>query len=173
MPVVFCATGIFAFEDGMMKPWTRRAIVLMVAPLACVAMAQKLHSVGEPQTTLARTELNAGMHRISAQVARTDVERQTGLMWRKAMPTNEGMLFIFDAPSMQCFWMRNTLIPLQTAFLADDGSIVNIVDMKPLDETSRTCSTKPVRYVLEMNAGWFAKRGLKAGSKLSGGPFSR
>jgi uncharacterized protein len=147
-------------------------LLLILGLLASgVAAAQKLHSQGEPQKTLPRIELRAGMHRIDAQVAATDAERQTGLMWRESMPQQEGMLFIFEAPTMQCFWMRNTLIPLQTAFIADDGSIVNIVDMKPLDEKSRTCSTQPVRYVLEMNAGWFTKRGLKAGSKLLGAPF--
>ena len=60
--------------------------------------------------------------------------------------------------------MRNTLIPLSIAFIADDGSIVNIDDMKPQTLDSH-CSTKPVRFVLEMNEGWFAKRGIKAGSQ--------
>jgi uncharacterized membrane protein (UPF0127 family) len=64
------------------------------------------------------------------------------------------------------------LIPLSAAFLADDGTIVNIADMKPLSDDSH-CSEKPVRYVLEMNLGWFAKRQLKAGYKLGGAVFKR
>ena len=124
-----------------------------------------------PQLDLPRITLSAGMHQINAQVAQTPEQRQTGLMFRQAMPQPEGMLFVFEQPATQCFWMRNTLIPLQTAFLADDGAVVNIVDMKPLDETSRTCSDKPVRYVLEMNQGWFSKKGIKAGFKISGPPF--
>jgi uncharacterized membrane protein (UPF0127 family) len=111
------------------------------------------------------------MHRIDAQVAATSEQTQTGLMWRREMPTNEGMLFVFPQARMQCFWMRNTLIPLSIAFIADDGRIVNTLEMKPLDETSRNCSTEPVRFVLEMNKGWFTKRGIKAGSKLLGAPF--
>ncbi len=82
------------------------------------------------------------------------------------------MLFVFESPQVQCFWMKNTLLPLSIAFIGDDGAIVNITDMKPLDERSH-CSQKPVRYVLEMNQGWFAKKGIKAGSKLSGAPWQR
>ena len=93
-------------------------------------------------------------------------------MQRREMPLHEGMLFVFDQPATQCFWMKNTLIPLTAAFVADDGSIVNLVDMKP-QTTQSHCSTKPVRYVLEMNQGWFAKKGIKSGVKLGGRPFER
>jgi uncharacterized membrane protein (UPF0127 family) len=113
--------------------------------------------------------MGAGIHRIEAQVAATPAQRQIGLMWRKEMPQNEGMLFIFEQPSVQCFWMMNTLLPLTAAFIADDGTIVNLADMKP-QTTDSHCSTKPVRYVLEMNQGWFGKRGLAAGARLSGLP---
>ena len=77
-------------------------------------------------------------------------------MFRRAMEPNDGMLFVFEQPGKQCFWMKNTLIPLSVAFIADDGSVVNIEDMQPqtLDDH---CSAKPVRYVLEMNKGWFAR----------------
>lgn len=115
--------------------------------------------------------LGAGMHLIQAQVASTPQQREIGLMFRKQMAPHEGMLFVFEQPATQCFWMRNTLLPLSAAFVADDGTIVNIEDMAPMTETSH-CSTKPVRYVLEMNQGWFAKRGLKPGFKLTGTPFS-
>jgi uncharacterized membrane protein (UPF0127 family) len=86
------------------------------------------------------------------------------------MPQQEGMLFVFEEPSLQCFWMKNTLLPLTAAFVADDGTIVNLADMKP-QTTNSHCSTKPVRYVLEMNQGWFAKKGIKAGARLAGAPF--
>jgi len=82
------------------------------------------------------------------------------------------MLFVFEQPASQCFWMRNTLLPLTAAFVADDGTIVNLADMKPFDEASH-CSAKPVRFVLEMNQGWFAKRNIQAGYRLGGGPFMR
>ena len=124
-----------------------------------------------PQLNLQRVKLNAGMHVIDAQVAMTPQERQTGLMLRKDMPQHEGMLFVFEQATVQCFWMKNTLLPLTAAFVADDGTIVNTADMKP-ETTESHCSAKPVRYVLEMNKGWFAKKGIRQGSKLSGPMFT-
>ena len=124
----------------------------------------------EPQRSLPRVTLTAGMHLIQAQVAATPEQRSIGLMFRQEMPANEGMVFVFEEPATQCFWMKNTLLPLTAAFVADDGTIVNLADMKPLTEDSH-CSAKPVRYVLEMNRGWFAKRALQAGTKLSGPLF--
>ena len=124
---------------------------------------------GQPQRLQAIT-LNAGMHNIRAEVALTPDQRQKGLMYRRDLGQYEGMLFVFEEPMPQCFWMKNTPTPLTIAFLADDGSIVNLADMKPFDESSQ-CSAKPVRFVLEMNQGWFAKRGIKAGFKLGGAPF--
>ena len=124
----------------------------------------------EAQRNLPQVTLKAGMHLIHAQVASTFEQRATGLMFRSEMPANEGMLFVFEEPAGQCFWMKNTLLPLTAAFVADDGTIVNLADMKPQTLDSH-CSEKPVRYVLEMNQGWFAKRGFKAGTKLGGAPF--
>jgi uncharacterized membrane protein (UPF0127 family) len=125
-----------------------------------------------PQLQLPRLTLSAGMYLIQAQVAATPQERTVGLMFRKEMPANEGMLFVFEQASGQCFWMKNTLLPLTAAFVADDGTIVNLADMQPQSLDSH-CSARPVRFVLEMNKGWFEKRGLKAGARLSGPPFSR
>jgi uncharacterized membrane protein (UPF0127 family) len=122
------------------------------------------------QMDLQRSTLSAGMHQIEVQLATTPAQRQTGLMFRKEMPQGEGMLFIFEEPAQQCFWMKNTLLPLTAAFVADDGTIVNLADMKP-QTTDSHCSQKPVRYVLEMNVGWFAKKGIKAGSRLRGPVF--
>lgn len=128
------------------------------------------HAQNAPQLNLPRIQITAGMYLIDTQVAATPDQRSTGLMYRQQMPAGEGMLFVFDGPSEQCFWMKNTLIPLTAAFVADDGTIVNLADMKPLTTDSH-CSAKPVRYVLEMNQGWFQKKGIKAGFKLAGRPF--
>jgi uncharacterized protein len=147
----------------------RTVLLLLVAVLGLSAVHAQ-SSANEPQTRLPRVKLTAGIHQIDSQVAATPEQRSTGLMFRKEMPVNEGMLFVFEQPSTQCFWMKNTLLPLTAAFVADDGTIVNLADMKP-QTTDSHCSTKPVRYVLEMNQGWFTKRGLAAGSKLSGTPF--
>lgn len=129
------------------------------------------HAQQLPQTNLQRIVLGAGIYQIDTQLALTPEQHTIGLMFRKEMPQSEGMLFVFESPVQQCFWMKNTLLPLTAAFIADDGTIVNLADMKP-QTTESHCSLKPVRYVLEMNQGWFAKKGIKAGAKLSGTPFS-
>jgi uncharacterized protein len=124
----------------------------------------------QPQTHLPRVRLQAGLHLIDAQVAHTPQSRQIGLMHRRSMPQHEGMLFVFEQAQVQCFWMKNTLIPLTAAFLREDGTIVNMADMQPLSEATH-CSKEPVRFVLEMNQGWFAQRRIQPGQRLSGQPF--
>ena len=141
-----------------------------VGAMLTVAVAVNVHAQDAPQMNLERVKLTSGMHRIDVQVAATPEQRQTGLMFRKDMPQHEGMIFIFEQPTQQCFWMKNTLIPLSAAFVGDDGTIVNIEDMKP-QSLDAHCSAKPVRFVLEMNKGWFAKKGIVAGYKLQGPLF--
>ncbi len=154
--------------DGLRS---RLATVVLAFSVVTTASAQAPQASEAPQA-LQTIPLQAGFHRITAQVARTPDHRQIGLMHRKSMPDHEGMLFVFDDATVQCFWMKNTLLPLSAAFVRDDGSIVNIVDMKPQTLDSH-CSTEPVRYVLEMNQGWFAKRALGPGKKLTGAPFEQ
>lgn len=115
--------------------------------------------------------LTAGLFRISAEVARTPEERAIGLMHRRELPAHSGMLFVFEQAQPLCFWMKNTFIPLSIAFLQDDGTILNIEEMKPQSLQSH-CSAVPARYALEMNAGWFRRRGLKPGDRIGGPPFA-
>jgi uncharacterized membrane protein (UPF0127 family) len=144
---------------------------LLIASMASLsAISLTATAQDAPQMNLERVKLAAGMHRLDVQVAATPEQRQIGLMFRKDMPQHEGMIFVFEQAAQQCFWMKNTLLPLSTAFIADDGTIVNIEEMKPLVLDGH-CSTQPVRYVLEMNKAWFSKKGLKAGSKLQGPLF--
>lgn len=112
-------------------------------------------------------ELRAGMHLIRAEVASDFSARSRGLMHRKGLAPNSGMLFIFDGPSQQCMWMKNTYIPLSVAFLDEQGAIINIADMQPHSEQTH-CSSRPALYALEMTRGWFAERNIKAGTKLGG-----
>lgn len=150
----------------------RRAVAAKSAIVAALLCASALAAAQDAaQLNLPRVELSAGMHRIDAQVAQSPQERQIGLMHREKMPQHEGMLFVFEQPATQCFWMKNTPLPLTAAFVADDGTIVNLADMQPNDTASH-CSNQPVRYVLEMNQGWFAQKKLKAGFKLGGAPFT-
>ncbi len=144
----------------------RRLVAALLGLAAWAAQAQD-----RPQS-LPAVQLQAGMHLIRAEVAQQPGERSIGLMHRASMPANDGMLFVFDAPDKQCFWMKNTLIPLAIAFLADDGRVVNIAEMQA-GKLDAHCSDQPVRYALEMHQGWFAKRGLKAGNRIAGGPFPR
>ena len=124
--------------------------VLALPGLLAVCFAAAAQTV--PQPRLETVQLSAGMHLIRAEVAVTPVQQATGMMFRTAMGANEGMPFVNADSGVRCFWMRNTLIPLSAAFLAD-------------------CSVAPVRFALEMNQGWFAKRGIKPGQRLRGGPF--
>ena len=112
-------------------------------------------------------ELTAGFHRIEAEVAANQQNRMTGLMNRKTMPPQRGMLFVFTEKNTHCMWMRNTFLPLSVAFLDEGGSIINIEDMQPQTEDNH-CARVPARYALEMNIGWFAQRGIKPGTKLGG-----
>lgn len=141
-----------------------------VAALFFIFSSTNMLYAQTPQTNLETMNLSAGLYRLNVQVASTFEERQTGLMWHQSMPQNQGMLFIFERPSVQCFWMKNTSIPLSAAFLHDDGTIVNILDMPPFS-TDSYCSTQPVRFVLEVNQGWFEKHGITAGNRISGEAF--
>ena len=144
-----------------------------LAALCCMLATTVAGAQTGPQAPLPAVRLTAGgMYIIQAETATAPEERATGLMFRKEMAANAGMLFAFERAEVHCFWMQNTLLPLSIAFLADDGSIVNIADMKP-QTTESHCADKPVRFALEMNQGWFAKRGIKAGFKLAGAPFGK
>lgn len=109
--------------------------------------------------------LSIGTSTIKAEIANTLKKKATGLMNRKELAENSGMLFIFGVPQHVNFWMHNTYIPLSIAFIDEKGVITEITDMKPLDETIIRSKYKVV-YALEANQGWFAKRNIKAGAKI-------
>lgn len=153
------------FPAGCVSSALRCTLTAAALLLPGWALAQQA-----PQMNLQHVRLTAGMYVIDAQVALTPEQRQLGLMLRKDMAQHEGMIFVFEQAGEQCFWMKNTLLPLTAAFVADDGTIVNLADMKP-QTTDSHCSARPVRYVLEMNQGWFARKGIKPGSKLVGPVF--
>ena len=90
-----------------------------------------------------------------------------GLMHRREMPANQGMLFVFTHAERHCMWMRNTYLPLSVAFLDENGRILNIENMQPHSEINH-CAAGPARFALEMNSGWFSSKGIKAGQRISG-----
>ncbi|MBE0548413.1 MAG: DUF192 domain-containing protein [Rubrivivax sp.] len=151
------------------KPALSRSAPLFLGLLAACILAA---AQSGPQPKLETVQLTAGMHVIRAELAVTPAQQATGMMFRREMGANEGMLFVNADSGVRCFWMRNTLIPLTIAFVADDGTIVNLADMQPQSDESH-CSAAPVRYALEMRQGWFAQRGLKPGLRLRGGPFGK
>jgi uncharacterized membrane protein (UPF0127 family) len=135
----------------------------LLALTASLSLAQNIN------TSLPIVELKTGIYRIQAEVASTPQARQVGLMNRTSMPTDSGMLFIFDQKATHCFWMSNTKIPLAIAFLADDGKIVNIEEMQA-ETLNNHCPKAPVRYALEMNRQWFSQRAIGPGSLIQGLP---
>lgn len=137
-----------------------RAVLATVLLLAAGAAAAQ-------QPPLPTVELGAGMHRIRAEVAASDPARMLGLMHRRSLPPNGGMLFVFDQADRHCMWMKNTPLPLSVAFIDERGDIVNVADMQPHTEEAH-CAARPARYALEMTQGWFAERGIRAGQRLRG-----
>ena len=119
------------------------------------------------ESALPAAELGFGMYRIEAEVAHTFETRQTGLMNRTAMPLHRGMVFVFPEARAHCMWMKNTPLPLSVAFVDDHGKVINIEDMQP-HTTDNHCAAGQARFALEMNLGWFAERGIKAGDTLRG-----
>ena len=119
---------------------------------------------------LPRVQLTAGEHEIQVYVARSKEERAQGLMHRRELPEDEGMLFMTDRCAVQRYWMKDTPLPLSIAFLHDDGTILKIADLEPHDLESES-SGHPVRFVLEVNQGWFRERGLAPGARFTGPLF--
>lgn len=112
-------------------------------------------------------ELKIGKHTLTAEVASNDPDRMQGLMHRRMLPESRGMLFVFPNVAQHGMWMMNTYVPLSVAFIDESGTIVNIEDMQPHTRDPHNAK-KPVRYALEMNLGWFRKRGIGPGAKLEG-----
>jgi uncharacterized protein len=134
-----------------------RPLLLIFLILACAGARAQM-----PEITL-----TIAGHKLTAEVAANNPDRMQGLMHRRMMPENRGMVFVFTDEAHHAMWMKNTYIPLSVAFIDSKGIITNIEDMKPHTEQAHP-AVKPVRYALEMNVGWFAKRGIKAGAKIEG-----
>jgi uncharacterized membrane protein (UPF0127 family) len=140
------------------------------AHLAALLAAASLSAAADSSAPLPRLQLHAGAHVFDVEVARTPQQRKLGLMGRTRLDDSAGMLFVFEQKARHCFWMKNTPIPLSIAFLADDGSIVNIEDMQP-NTLGLHCPQVPVRHALEVKQGGFRSRGIQPGMGISGGPF--
>ncbi len=140
------------------------------AHLAALLAAASFTATADSTDPLPRLELHAGAHTFNVEVALTQQQQALGLMGRTRLDDNAGMLFVFEQNAQRCFWMKNTLIPLSIAFLADDGRIVNITDMQPQTQDLH-CSQVPVRHALEVKQGGFRSKGIQPGMRITGGPF--
>ncbi len=140
-----------------MRPLLLIICTLGLAGLSCTGTS----AAGLPVITM-----DVGGHRVKAEVARTPEQQSRGLMYRRSLGHNDGMLFVYERKANLGFWMRNTFIPLSVAFIDDDGEIVHIAHMAPQTERSHR-SPVPVRYALEMNRGWFEDEGVEVGAKVT------
>jgi len=151
MPVI---PVILSPEQAMRKwPAVLSAGILLLPDISLAQMPQ--------------IELSVGLYRIEAEVASVDADRQLGLMHRRSMAQNHGMLFVYDQSARHCMWMRNTLLPLSVAFLDAQGRILNIEEMQPQSDNNH-CAARDAQYALEMNRGWFASKGIKPGTRIAG-----
>lgn len=130
-----------------------------------MALFLMFFALGVDAASLLKLQLGSGS--IEVEVAATQAERALGLMNRKAMPESRGMLFVYPAPAYFCMWMKNTRIPLSVAFIDAQGKVINIEDMAPHTETNH-CAARNAMFALEANQGWFAQRGVSAGTQVLG-----
>ena len=136
-------------------------LITVTSFLAGIAQAK------ESAATSPTIGLSVNGHIVKAELATDDAARQKGLMFRTQMGKNDGMLFVFPQVAYHAMWMRNTLIPLSVAYMDEGGKIVSIHEMEPQTEISHQAEG-PVRYALEMNAGWFSGNKIKPGDNVKG-----
>lgn len=148
----------------------RRPLQVLALVVAAIAVALAAHAV-DVNTGLPVASLKIGSKTLAVEVAITSEQQRVGLMNRKEMAADHGMIFIYAKPKRVRFWMKNTYIPLSTAFVAEDGTIVKIADMEPLTETHHEPDV-PVRYVIEANRGWFAGAGVRVGDRIDVSAFA-
>jgi hypothetical protein len=120
-----------------------------------------------PADPLVTYPLKIKGHSVRAELANTEESRMTGLMFRTSLPESNGMLFVYEREGRYAMWMKNTYVPLSVAFIDRNGVILNIEDMQPQTLDSHA-SAGPAKYSLEMNQGWFRKRGIKKGDRVAG-----
>src|ERR1700674_1591695 len=147
-------------------PRSVRGLSLMYARcIVCLVGACLLAIGAHAERTLARHRLQIGMYIIQAEVASDEATRSHGLMGRKELAGNDGMLFVFAQPGYYAMWMKDTLIPLSVAFIDSSGVILNIDEMEPLTEMTHS-SAGQAKFALEMSSGWFTKKHIKRGDQI-------
>ncbi len=128
-------------------------------------LAQETAQVALPAITL-----SVGGKAVTAEVADEPQERVTGLMFRRNLAQDSGMLFVMPEPERAAFWMKNTRLPLSVAYINQSGMILEIHDLQPLDEKPVPSAFSNIAYALEMEQGWFLRNGIMAGDRIKGLP---
>jgi len=166
--------GVGRVKDPALKPMSRphsqpnRLALLLFLGLALLPVACGPLKSDAQSPALAVAELRVGNQTLQAEIADTPESMERGLMFRDHLPDSQAMLFVFAAPQQVSFWMRNTSIPLDVAYLDRDGRILEIHQMFPFDESSITSHSDRVAYALETNQNWFEKRHISIGTPISG-----
>jgi uncharacterized membrane protein (UPF0127 family) len=140
--------------------------------LALFLSAFLLQAAPKPQFDLPKATLTLGTNSLDTQIAADDSSRERGLMSRTNLAENEAMLFVFPRPQPVAFWMKDTPVPLSIAYVGPSGRIFEIHDLKPFDETPVPSASEAVVYAIEVPQGWFARRGVMAGSVVGGLPVA-
>jgi len=156
-------------QSSSLRMKIRACISFMMAGLLALSLASCAKPAkavtDSPNPTLAAVSIKVGSAELLAEIARTETERERGLMFRTSLADGKGMLFVFDKEDRLAFWMKNTRIPLSLAYIASDGSIRQIVDLEPFSLASVEAE-RSVRYALEVPRGWFDRAGVKVGDKV-------
>jgi len=150
----------------MRKMW-KFAVVLLVSALVfgCAAGKTSAQDLNKPNPTLKTVTLKSGAVEVVVEVAKTQIEQNRGLMFRKTLADGKGMLFVFPTDQKVSFWMKNTSLPLSIAYMGSDGTIFQILDLAPFSEEPRP-SERSIRYALEVPQGWFSRVKLAVGAKF-------
>lgn len=149
---------------------TTRPTAFFILASLCLAIpfascAQKKAVTDSPNPTLTTATIQVGGARVVAEIAKTEVERERGLMFRSSLDDGKGMIFVFDRDEQLAFWMKNTLIPLSLAYISSDGTIRQIVELEP-QSLAAVQAERSVRYALEVPRGWFERAGVRVGDKV-------
>jgi len=153
--LVACVMGLLAFSGIS----CRRS-----EPAVSEAVPANQPYLDHAQPRLPTIKLWLGSQELVTEVARTQTEVATGMMFRKEMNEKEAMLFVFAQPFHASFYMRNTIIPLSCAYLDTEGEVLEIHDLKPMDETPVEAASANIRYVLETKQGWFERNKIGVGT---------
>ncbi len=157
-------SGSLCFGSLRVPSWLISGLVGLALLTACGGSDAVKNAA--PKTVDDRFAIKIGGRTVQMQIAALPAELQKGLMFRKTMGEDEGMLFVFTTPQPQGFYMRNTTLPLDIGYIGPDGELKEIYPLYPLDERTVKSRSRQIQFCLEMNQGWFKRNEVKPGAKL-------